>query len=317
MLKKELELSIVSPIYLAENIIDDLVKQIKENVLCITENFEIILIDDGSFDNSWLKIEQVCKGDHRVKGIKLSKNFGQHHAITAGLKKSEGDFVVVIDCDLQEDPKYINDLLQKKDEGFDIVLSQTIKKKQNFVKNFSYLLYNKIFNILVENQDKAIDKRYCTLSLLSKKAVDAFLKIKDQHRHYLLILNWLGFPKAVITIEHTSRYKGASSYSLRKLFHHGINGIVSHSNKLLWYSIYIGFSLAAVGFLSIFYIVMKSFGSGFLPGWASIVTLIIFSTGLILTSIGIVGIYIGKIFDQTKNRPLYIIDKLKNFDASI
>ena len=317
MAENKTYLSVVSPVYLAEEIIDELVKRILKEVSKITKDFEIVLVEDGSPDQSWNKIKENCKNDNRVKGIKLSRNFGQHYAITAGLKQSRGEYVVVMDCDLQEDPKYINDLIKKKDEGFDVVLSQTFIKKQSYFKNLAYLFYNKIFNILIENQDKTINNRYCTLSLLSKKAVDAFLKIKDHHRHYILILNWLGFPKTVITIEHSSRHRGISSYSLSKLFHHGINGIVSNSNKFLWYSIYIGFLLSVVGFLSIFYIVIKSFGSGFLPGWASISTLIIFSTGLILISLGIVGLYIGKIFDQTKNRPLYIIDQLKNFDENI
>ena len=316
MTKKDIYLSIVSPVYLAEKSIDELVVKIKETLLTITDDFEIVLVDDGSYDNSWIKIANHCKTDPRVKGIKLSRNFGQHYAITAGLKNSEGNYVIVIDCDLQENPKYIKDLIIKKDEGFDIVLSQTLKKEQNFIKNFAYFAYNKLFNLLIDNQDFKNDKRYCTLSLLSKKAVNAFLKIKDHHRHYILILNWLGFSKTIIPIKHAPRHKGISSYSLNKLFHHAINGIVSHSDKLLWYSIYAGFCLSLISFASIFYIIAKSIYSGFLPGWASIVTLIIFSTGLILVSLGVVGLYIGKIFDQTKQRPLYIIDKLKNFNQA-
>ncbi|OUX33757.1 MAG: hypothetical protein CBE24_01890 [bacterium TMED264] len=313
MIKKDLYLSVVSPVYLAEDILDELVTKLKDVLVTITNDFEIILVDDGSDDNSWQKIIGHCEIDSRIKGVKLSRNFGQHYAITAGLKQSEGNYVIVIDCDLQENPKYIKDLLNKKEEGFDIVLSRTLKKKQNFIKNFGYLAYNRLFNILIDNQDYKIDNRYCTLSLLSKKAVDAFLQIKDHHRHYILILIWLGFSKAIIFVEHEPRQNGISSYSFNKLFHHAINGIVSHSDKLLWYSVYAGFSLSLVSFFSIFYIVVKSIYSGFLPGWASIVSLIIFSTGLILISLGIVGLYIGKIFDQTKQRPLYIIDKLKNF----
>lgn len=314
MTNKDLYLSVVSPVYLAEKSIDELVKKLKTTLVTITSKFEIILVDDGSPDNSWGKITNHCQEDSRVKGIKLSRNFGQHYAITAGLEKSKGSYVIVIDCDLQEDPSYIKNLVQKKDEGFEIVLSQTLKKKQNFIKNFAYFIYNKCFNLLVGNKDFKINGRYCTLSLLSKRAVKAFLKINDYHRHYILMLNWLGFSKTIISVEHVSRQDGASSYSVKKLFHHAINGIVSHSNKLLWYSIYAGFFLAILSFFSILYIILKSFSSGFLPGWASIVTLIIFSTGLILISLGIVGLYIGKIFDQTKQRPLYIIEKSKNLN---
>lgn len=312
MTNKDLYLSVVSPIYLAEKSIDELVEKLKIVLDSITKNFEIILVDDGSPDNSWREIINQCQADSRIKGIKLSRNFGQHYAITAGLKNSKGSYVIVIDCDLQENPSYIKDLIQKKDEGFEIVLSQTLKKKQGIFKNFAYAVYNKWFNLMVTDKNFKIKNRYCTLSLLSKRAVEAFLEVNDYHRHYILILNWLGFSKTVISIEHAYRKNGSSSYSTRKLLHHAINGILSHSNKLLWYSIYIGFFLSILSFFSILYIILKSIYSGFLPGWASIITLVIFSTGLILTSLGVVGLYIGKIFDQTKQRPLYIVEKFKN-----
>ena len=166
MLKKELELSIISPVYLAENIIDDLVKQIKENVLCITENFEIILIDDGSYDNSWLKIEENCKKDHRIKGIKLSKNFGQHYAISAGLKKCFGNHAIVMDCDLQHDPIYIKDLVSKAQEGFDIVFTLELNVKNSTIRKITSSLFYYIFNYF--SNLKNVDHRIGNYSLISR-----------------------------------------------------------------------------------------------------------------------------------------------------
>ena len=314
MPKDSIHLSIVSPVYQAENSIDDLIFHIKKHLEQTLFKFEIILVDDGSHDRSWEIIKQVCKDDKAIKGIKLSKNFGQHYAITAGIEKSNGDYVVVMDCDLQEHPKYIKSLIKEKNNGYDIILTQSKKKKQNFFKNISSRLFNLIFNFLIDDDIIKSDYHYCTLSLISREVADTYLKLRDQHRHYIKALLWLGFSRKIITIDHRERNKGVSSYSLTKLIKHALDGIVAHSQKLLWISIYSGFFLFISSLFSIVFIIIKYFLTGFLAGWPSIVILIILSTGLILFSLGILGIYIGKIFDQAKGRPLYIIQDLINFE---
>ena len=145
MPKDSIHLSIVSPVYQAENIINDLIFHIKKHLEQTLLKFEIILVEDGSHDRSWEIIKKACKDDEAIKGIKLSKNFGQHYAITAGIEKSNGDYVVVMDCDLQEHPKYIKSLIKEINNGYDIILTKTKKKKQNFFKNISSRLFNLIF----------------------------------------------------------------------------------------------------------------------------------------------------------------------------
>jgi len=305
-------LSVVSPVFLAEGIVDELVKRITEEVSKITQDYEIILVDDGSSDKSWKKIEDNCKADKRVKGIKLSRNFGQHYAISAGLQKSNGDYVVVMDCDLQDNPKYIVDLLNKADEGFDIVYTIKKVRKHGFIKNLFAGCFHKVFNWLINDKRMSSDEQVGAFSLLSRKVVDAFCEYPEYHRAYLNVLRWLGFSNTRILVEHDKRYHGKSSYSFTKSITLAFDSVVSHSNKFLLISIYIGFVFAMFGFLSIIYIIIKSIASGFQPGWASTTVLIIFCTGLILMSLGITGVYIGKIFLQAKGRQLYLIDKKLN-----
>ncbi len=305
-------ISIVSPVYQAEGNVDELVKRITEEVTSITEEFEIILVEDGSIDQSWKKIVKNCKADQRVKGIKLSRNFGQHYAITAGLNESTGEYVIVMDCDLQDNPKYILDLVNKSKEGYDIVYTIKNVRKHGVIKNLLACSFHRVFNWLIDDKTMSGHNQIGSFSLISRKVVNAFCEYNEYHRAYLNILRWLGFPNATITVEHDERYHGKTSYSFTKSIILALDSIISHSNKFLLVSIYIGFVFSMFGFLSIIYIIINSIASGLQPGWASTTVLIIFCTGLVLMSLGITGIYIGKIFLQAKGRPLYLIDKKIN-----
>jgi len=312
MTDKKPYLSIVSPVYQAEGIVDELIKRITEEVTSITEEFEIVLVEDGSSDQSWEKIAKNCKADKRVKGIKLSRNFGQHYAITAGLKESRGNYVVVMDCDLQDNPKYIIDLINKSKKGFDIVYTVKNVRNHGVIKNILGHSFHKIFNWLINDKTISGHKQIGAFSLLSRKVVNAFCEYNEYHRAYLNVLRWLGFSNTTITVKHDERYHGKTSYHFTKSITLAIDSIVSHSDKLLLISIYIGFTFAMAGFISIIYIVIGFITSGFQPGWASTMVIIIFCTGLILISLGITGVYISKIFMQAKERPLYLIDKKLN-----
>jgi glycosyltransferase involved in cell wall biosynthesis len=304
------EISVVSPVYGAEGIVDKLVEAIQAELSQITPNYEIILVEDGSPDNSWRKIEENCLRNPLVKGVKLSRNFGQHFAITAGLQEASGNYVVVMDCDLQDDPKYIRELYKKIQEGYDIVYTIKKTREHSFFKNMTAAIFFRIFNYLSENQ--AASRAVGSFSMLSRKVVDAFLSIKDTHRHYLMILRVLGFSYTEVIIEHRKRPEGKSSYTFSKLIKHALNGITSQSDKLLRISVSLGFFICLVAILLAGYLVFNYFANGALAGYTSLAMLVLLSTGLILMSIGIAGIYIGKIFDQSKNRPLYFVDKKLN-----
>lgn len=307
-----MKLSIVSPVYQAEEIIDTLVERIIIEASKITSEFEIILVEDGGSDGSWKKIEKNCLSDYRIKGIKLSRNFGQHNAITAGLEASRGDFVIVMDCDLQDNPKYFPQLLEKALEGNDIVFTIKEERKHSFIKNLIAGLFYKVFNFLVHNTISKGSKNIGAYSLLSRAAVEAYKKVGDYRRHYLMVVRWLGFKYDFINIEHEDRFEGNSSYTLAKLITHALNGITSQSVRLLNLTAYFGLVLSLISFISALVIVIRYTIQPFQVGWASIFVLILFIGGLIILSIGICGIYIGQMFEQTQNRPLYIIEKKLN-----
>ena len=307
-------ISVISPVYRSQDSVDLLVQKIKETLVTITEDFEIILVEDGSPDMAWEKILENGLLDHRVKGIKLSRNFGQHYAISAGLEAASGQKVVVIDCDLQDDPKYIVDLLKKSEEGYDIVYTLKTARKHPFLKNIISKPFHWVFNFLIDNVKNKTDENIGSYSLLDRKVVDALLKIKDYHRHYLMIVRWVGFKSTYISVEHLRRPFGRSSYNLTKLVRHAVNGITSQSNRLLYFSVGIGLTFFILSILAIIYLVFMYLVHGYAQGWTSTFAMLLLSTGLILMSLGITGIYIGKIFDQTKSRPLYLIDSKMNFN---
>lgn len=304
-------LSIISPVYRAEKIVDLLVERIKEEVSKITDNFEIILVEDGSPDNSWEAIERNCKQDTRVKGIKLSRNFGQHYAVTAGVEIAQGATTVIMDCDLQDDPAHIHLLYQKYKEGFEIVFTKRIGRKHSFFKLITAKIYNFLF---LWFSDSSYDTNVGSLVLFGEKVRTEFLRIQDKDRLYIQLLKWVGFQSTYIPVEHRNRQEGTSSYSFFKLVNIAVQGWTSHSYKLLKVSVYLGFFFLLVSSMGILSMVFLYFYKGFQLGLASVSLLLMFCTGLILISIGITGIYIGKTFEQSKNKPLYIIDKQLNIE---
>ncbi len=302
-------ISVVSPVYRSEKIVDELVRRLSSSLSKITDNYEIVLVEDGGGDNSWKEIEKNCSSDKKVKGIRLSRNFGQHYAITAGLNEASGDIIVIMDCDLQDDPEHIEKLFKEFNNGYDVVFTKRIGRKHSFFKMMTAKIYNSLFKIF---SDKNYDLDVGSMTMISKRVKDEFIRLKDQDRLYIQLLKWVGFRSTYVSVEHRERYEGTSTYSLSKLFVTAIQGWTSYSDKLLRLSIYSGLIISFLSLLAGMSIVLSYFLLKYQPGWPSLIVAILFSTGLILMSIGITGIYIGKIFEQTKERPLYIIDEKLN-----
>lgn len=307
-------ISVVSPVYRAEGTVAELVRRLRIALSELTERFEIILVDDGSPDRSWERLEECCRDDSRILCVKLSRNFGQHAAITAGLAQTSGDWVVVMDCDLQDNPRYIPALYRKALEGFDVVHTVKERREHGPVKNTLAALFARVYNWL--SPEHTTDPRVGAYSLISRRVVEEFLGLQDQHRHYLMLLRWLGFPSTHVTIQHEARFAGRSSYSFPALVRHAVNGIISHSDRLLYLSVGVGFFFLLGALLGILYLVIGYFHTGFQAGWTSTVVLILLSTSMILLSVGTSGIYIGKIFGQVKQRPLYVVDRVVGVPAN-
>ncbi|MFV0470785.1 MAG: glycosyltransferase family 2 protein [Paludibacteraceae bacterium] len=193
-----IHISVVSPVYRAENIVSELVKQVKEAVSPISEDFEIILVNDASPDNSWGKIAEECSKDKRVKGIDLSRNFGQHYAITAGLQYAKGEWVVVMDCDLQDRPDEIPNLYGKAQEGWDIVYARRTKRKDKFIKNTTSLIFNKVFAYLSGiKQDNVAN-----FGIYHSLVISEYNKMKEYARSFGSLNRYLGFRTCVLDVKH-------------------------------------------------------------------------------------------------------------------
>lgn len=298
-------ISVVVPVYGCVNCLEELCGQLVTNLCKLTERFEIILIDDRSPDNAWAKIVSLQVKYPAVKGIRLSRNFGQQVAITAGLAAARGDYAVVMDCDLQDPPSLIPELYAKLREGYDLVLAKRIERSNSPFRQLASRVY---FGLLSRLADEPIDGSYGSFSILSRKVIDFFLLFEEKERHYLFILHWLGFSIGSIEYVQRERYSGRSSYSLDRLLRLAIDGVLFQATVLLRWIVNLGFIFAASGMAMAAYLIWRVLFRTSLPGWTSLAVLILISTGAILVSVGVIGLYVGKIFYQSKERPLYVID---------
>ncbi|MDR2836326.1 MAG: glycosyltransferase family 2 protein [Bacteroidales bacterium] len=300
-----IRISVVSPVYRAEKIVSELVKQLHEKLSEITNDYEIILVNDASPDNSWFAISNECKKDIRVKGINLSRNFGQHYAITAGLSFANGEWVVVMDCDLQDRPDEIQNLYKKSQEGYDIVYAQRVERQDKFFKRLSSRLFHNVYSYLSGIQT---DKSIANFGIYHHKVIEEFNKMKEAVRFFPSLVEYLGFQKTAIEVKHAERFEGKTSYSFSKLLRLSTDVILSNSNKPLKLTVKLGFIISMISFLLAFYnVIAHLFGIIKVEGFTTTVFSIWFVGGLILLVLGVVGLYIGKIFDQVKGRQIFII----------
>ncbi len=309
-------ISVVSPVYLGERFVEKLVRRIGRHVERITPAYEIVLVDDGSPDDSWGRIREACERDPRVRGIRLSRNFGQHYALTAALEAARGEYVIVMDCDLQDDPAYIPQLYEAAQAGFDVVYTCKRRRAHRGLKNLLGRAFHRLFNLLAGPDGLRSRSEVGNYSLLRRRVVDAFTDFNDYHRHYLAVLRWLGFSSTSIEIDHRERADAGTSYTFGKLFREAINGITANTDRLLHASIAVGFVFFLLALVGVIYVVTAYVLRGFQEGWASVIVVILTSTGVILMSLGVLGIYLGKTFEQAKGRPLYVVSERLNAPAA-
>ncbi len=302
-----IHISIITPIYGCSNSLPQLYNRLVKTLSTITNDFEIIMVNDASPDNAWENIKILAQEDKRVKGINFSRNFGQHRAITAGLDYAKGDWVVVMDCDLQDQPEEILKLYNKAQEGYDVVFGRRHQRKDSSFKRLGSKVFYKILDYFTESK---IDNSIANFSIVSSNVVNQLRKLREQNRLYPLFVNWVGFKRTDIDIDHAQRKDGESSYTFKKLVDLAIDAIVSQSNKPLKLAIKFGFTLSVLSLVYTFWLVMRYLIFSIpIAGWTSMMVSIYFIGGLLFANMGILGLYIGKIFDETKNRPLYLIEE--------
>jgi len=301
----DMHISVVIPVYGCNASLISLYDRLKKTLQQITEKFEIIMVNDASPDDAWKIIKSLSEKDKRVKGINLSRNFGQHSAITAGLDYAQGSWVVVMDCDLQDQPEEILKLYHKAQEGYDIVFGQRKNRQDSFFKKLGSKLFYKLLGYMTDTKQ---DASIANFGIYSQKSIKSILLMQDKLKYFPVMIRWVGFNQTSIEIEHAVREDGTSTYTFSKLFSLSVDIMLSFSDKPLKLFVKLGFIISIISFLFSFVVLTKALFTDYsVPGWASTIMSLWFLGGLIIMVLGIVGIYVGKTFNQTKDRPTYII----------
>lgn len=305
-------LSVVSPVYRGEKMVAELVRRNVEALSTITDDYEIILVNDASPDNSWAAIEAACKNNPRVKGLNLSRNFGQHYAITAGLSYASGEWVVVMDCDLQDRPEEIPNLYKKAQDGYESVLAQRIQRSHGWFKKLGSKMFYKVFSYLTETQQ---DSSVANFGIYNHKVIDAVLSMGDAMRYFPTQIQWVGFRKAYLPIQHDERAEGKSTYNLSRLFKLAFDTIISFSDRPMRLMVQMGLLVTLAAFIvGIVFIVRYCLGLIEVMGFASLIISLWLLGGIIISLIGVVGIYLGKLFEKAKERPTFIVNDKCNIE---
>lgn len=307
-----MDISVVVPVYGCPNAIQDLHGRLINTLERMKKEYEIILVDDCDGMGSWNEIEKVAEKDKNVKAIQFTKNFGQGRAITAGVHYAQGEWIITMDCDLQDAPENIPLLYERAMEGYDVVFVRRQKRKDSFMVQTFSKLYHKIFSYL---SGMSFDYELGTYLIANKRAVDYFRQSKDRGRDLAMYMMWLNFKSDYIELEHDWRYDGKSSYTFKKKWNYAIGVMTTFSNRILYVPIHIGLFSAVV---SLFYLVYIFYSYLVLKnnpeGWTALAAAVFFFGGLILSTLGIMGVYLGNIFDMNKSRPLYVVQKSINVE---
>lgn len=307
-------ISVVIPVYKAEGCLQELHRRLVLSLEQISPSFEIILVEDCGGDNSWDIICQLAQSDSRVKGVQFSRNFGQHYGITAGLDCCNGDWAVVMDCDLQDRPEEIPRLYAKALEGFDVVLALRGVRQHPPLKRLTSWLFYRLFSYLA---DINYDGDSGNFRIISRKVVINFRLMREQLRFFGGLIQWMGFPTSSINVEHAERIEGKSTYTFGKLWKLAAETIIAYSDKPLRLAVRLGFLMSLFSFFYGSYSLGRAFIYGStVPGWNSLIVSLYFIGGIIISILGILGIYLGKNFDETKSRPLYIVKERTYNDPS-
>ena len=298
-------ISAVIPVYKAEKCLDELCARLDVSLSSVDPNYEIILVEDCGGDRSWEKIIELSRHNSRIRGVQFSRNFGQHYGITAGLDISQGQWVVVMDCDLQDAPEEIPRLYAKAQEGFDIVLASRTNRQDSHLKKLTSTAFYKVLSYLADTE---YDGSHGNFRIMSKTVVDNFKTMREQLRFFGGLVQWMGFTTTSLEVMHHERFEGQSSYTFKKLLKLATDTIIAFSDKPLRISIRLGFMMSFLSFSYGAYILMRALINGStVQGWSSLIVSIYFIGGIIISMLGIIGIYLGKAFDQMKGRPLYIV----------
>ncbi len=309
--------SVIVPMYNEEEVITETYKRLTKVMDGIGKNYEIIFINDGSRDNTRAIISEFCKNNKKIKMIDFARNFGHQIAITAGMDYAAGECMVIIDGDLQDPPELIPDMIKIWRNGYDVVYGKRKSRYgETFFKKITAKAYYRILRGLT-NVEIPVDTG--DFRLIDRKVCDALKQLPERSRYVRGLMSWVGFKQIAIEFERSERFAGETKYPLKKMLKLAMDGIMSFSYKPLKLASYIGAILSGISFL---YLIFVLFQKLFFPetaqsGWTSLIAVSLFFNGIILLMLGIIGEYIGRIYEEAKGRPLYIISELKNMEERV
>ena len=306
-------LSVVVPVYNEQEVIEALHSRLLQVLVPNVPSFEVVFVNDGSRDTTPQMLDQIARSDPRFKAIHFSRNFGHQAAVTAGLHAVSGQVVVVIDADLQDPPELIVQMMEKWDEGYDVVYAQ--KKRRDgvgFLKRSAYYVFYRLLRSLSEVEVPPDTGDFC---LMDRQIVDLLNAMPERNRYVRGLRAWLGFRQTAIVFERPARFAGDTKYSFGRMVGLAIDGILSLSKAPLRIAMYLGFFASGVSFiLLVAFIAERLFGSGQMTrGWASTIVVILFLGGIQLICLGVIGEFIGRIYDEVKQRPLYVVGRSTGF----
>jgi polyisoprenyl-phosphate glycosyltransferase len=302
-------ISIVTPVYNETSAtLNALVDRLTVALISVATDHEIILVDDGSRNDAWDSISAISLTNPKVKGIRLARNFGQHSAIAAGLDHASGEWVVVMDSDLQDRPEVIPELYEKAKNGYDVVFVDRAARPEGIFYRFLAAAFYKLFNFLA-GQD--YQRTQGNFSVISREVVEAFRQIPDRDRFYGGTVRWLGFHQASIAARHGERFVGKTTYNLRNRFRFAFQLILGYSTRLLYVAIVLGFVMAVISFVMAAEIVVYKITNPDrpVPGWPSVMTALFFTAGVTNVMLGLIGIYLGDLVERSKGRPGYVVQR--------
>lgn len=303
-----IDYSIILPVYNEEGTLETLYQRLTTVMTAISPNYEIIFIDDNSKDNSFNIIAALNEKDEKVKLIKFSRNFGHQAAISAGLDHAQGEALVMMDADLQDPPEVITELVEKYKEGYDVVYAKREKRKgESFFKLWTASAFYRLINYF---SDIDIPLDTGDFRLISRKVIDSLKSIQERNRFLRGLITWVGYKQVGVNYIRDARHIGETKFTIRKMMRFAIDGISSFSHVPLKIATIMGFVVSIISFLMVLWVFYFRLSHEPTPGWASLMVTIIFIGGIQLIAIGVIGEYLGRIYDEVKKRPLYLLDKV-------
>ncbi|MEX6632974.1 glycosyltransferase family 2 protein [Hyphococcus lacteus] len=301
-------ISFVSPVYKCRDCLEKLVLEIRKACETIDVDFEIILVNDKCPEDSWEAIKELTKSTPEVTGINLSRNYGQHSAIEAGLSIVRGQWVVVLDCDLQDHPSALPAMWEKAMEGAEVVLVKRDARTDSWLRRAFSKTYYAVLSYLTGQK---IDADIANFGLYQEKVIAAYNSWSEEQKYFPVMIQWLGFKQTTISVKHNERHAGKSSYNLKTLLKLGTNVVLSFSDRPLWIMSMIGGLIAALSFFfGGIYLIWALLGGSDVQGWPSIVISIWFLGGANIAAAGLIGIYLGRVLREAKERPSFVISEI-------